>query len=152
MDGTTLFDLCVEVVLQSSNLSEKAVLHLPQRISQYLLYEACNGKNFAAVEKLVEAWPHLTLSFDFLSLPLCRQRRELSKSCLLAPEYFVVGSSNELDPCVTSIAVGVFRNVQRQIYHRSLSCTQLQVVDMSCICASIDNGKYSHLQALLLIF
>ena len=134
-----LFDLCVEVVLQSPSLSVKAALHLPQRISQYLLYEACHGKKFAAVEKLVEAWPYPTLSFDFLSFPLCRQRRESSKSCLLAPEYFNVDSNNELAPCITSIAVGVFRNVQQQI-HRD-SCSQLQVVDMSHICASVDNGE-----------
>ena len=136
-----LFDLCVEVVLHSPSLSEKAAIHLPQRISQYILHEACYGKNVAAVAKLVEAWPHPTLSFDFLSFPFCRQRRESSKSCLLAPEYFSVDSSNDFAPCITSIAVGVFRNVQRQIYHRSDSCSQLQVVDMSCICTSVDNGE-----------
>ena len=137
----TLFHLCVEEIFQSPSLSEKAALHLPLRISQYILYEACHGKNFAAVEKLVEAWPHPTLSFDFLSFPFCRQRRESSKSCLLAPEYFDVDSSNELAPCVTSITVGVFRNMQRQLYHWSDSYTQLQVVDMSCICTSVDNGE-----------
>ena len=143
-----LFDLCVEVILQSPNLCEKGVLHLPLRISQYLLREACHRKNFVAVEKLVEVWPHPTISFDFLSFPLCRQRQESSESCLLAPEYFDVGSSNELDPCVTSIAVGVFRKVQRQIYQKSTSCNQLRVVDTSRICAAVDNGEYSYLQAL----
>lgn len=136
----SLFDLCVEVILQSPSLSEKAALHLPQKISQYVLYEACHGKKFAAVEKLVEAWPHPTLSFDFLSFPLCRQRRESSKSCLLAPEYFGVDSNNELTPCITSITVGVFKNVQRQVYHSDPG-SQLQVVDMSQICAAVDNGE-----------
>ena len=136
-----LFDLCVEVILHSPSLSEKAALHLPLRISQYILHEACYSKNFIAVEKLVEAWPHSTLSFDFLSFPFCRQRRESSKNCLLAPEYFDVDSSNELAPCVTNIAMGVFRNVQRRIHLRSESCSQLQMVDMSCICASIKNGE-----------
>lgn len=152
MPWQTLFDLCVEVILRSPNLSEKAALHLPQRLSQYLLYHACHGSNFAAVEKLVEAWPHPTLSFNFLSFPFCRQRRESSKSCLLAPEYFDVDSSNELALCVASIAMGVFRNVQRCIHLGSDSCSQLQIVDMSCICASVDNGEYSHLQTRPLVF
>jgi hypothetical protein len=136
-----LFDLCVEVILHSPSLSEKAALHLPLKISQYILHEACQGENFTAVEKLVEAWPHPALSFDFLSFPFCRQRRESSKSCLLAPEYFDVDSNNKLAPCITSIAVGVFRNVQRCIHHRS--CSQLQVINMSCIYASVtvDNGE-----------
>ena len=134
----SLFNLCVEVVLQSASLSKKAALHLPLRISQYILYEACCSKNFVAVEKLVEAWPHPTLSFDFLSFPLCKRRRESSKSCLLAPEYFNVDSNDELAPCITSIAVGVFRNVQQRVY----SCNSLQVVDLSGIrTSSIDDGE-----------
>ena len=136
----SLFDLCVEVVLRSPSLSEKAALHLPRRISQYVLYEACYSKNFVAVEKLVESWPHPTLSFDFLSFPFCRQRRESSRSCLLTPEYFNIHSSDELAPCLTSITVGVFKNVQRQV-HLGGSCSHLQVVDISHIHASIDNGE-----------
>ena len=137
-----LFDLCVQVILQSPSLSERAALHLPQRIAHYILYEACHTKNFTAVEKLVEAWSHPTLSFDFLSFPFCRQRRELSRTCLLTPEYFNIYSSVELAPCITSIAVGLFNNVHQQVCcNDGKSSSHLQEVDISCIHASFDNGE-----------
>ena len=139
----TLFDRCVHVILHSPSLSEKATLYLPQKISHYVLYEACQSKKFAAVEKIVEAWPHSTLSFDFLSFPLCRQRRESSKSPLLAPEYFDVYSSVEFAPCITSIAVGLFKNLHRQICHtaRTSNHLQLQEVDISRIHTSVDSDE-----------
>ena len=100
-------------------------------------------KNLAAVEKLVETWTYPTLSLDFMSFPACKQRRESSSSCLLTLEYFNIYSSVEHAPCITSIAVGLFNNVYRRVCQRSYSYTRLQVqeVDMSCVQASLDNGK-----------
>lgn len=136
-----LFDLCVSVILQSPTLSEKAALYLPQKLSHYILYKACISKKLATVEKLVEAWTYPTLSLDFMSFPTCKQSRESSNSCLLSPEYFSIYSSVELAPCITSIAVGLFNNVYRQVCQRSYSRLQVQEVDMSCIQASLDNGE-----------
>ena len=139
----TLFDLCVHVILHSPSLSRKAALYLPQKISLCILFEACQNKNFAAVEKLVESWSHPALSFEFFSIPFCRQRRQSSKSCLLTPEYFNVYSSVEFAPCITSIAIGLFKNVQRQTSERKFCHRHLPLkeVDMSHICPSaIDDG------------
>ena len=102
------------------------------------------SKNLAAVEKLVEAWTYPILSLDFMSFPACRQRRESSSSCLLTSEYFNIYSSVEHAPCITSIAVGLFNNVYRQVCQRSYSHLQVQEVDMSCIQASLDNGESLH--------
>lgn len=144
----SLFDLCVRVVLHSPSLSEKASLHLPQTLSHYVLFEACRSKNFAAIEKLVEAWSHPNLSFDFLAFPFCRRRRELSRNCLLAPEYFDVYSSLELAPCITSVAVGLFNNVRRQVCHLDQNsggkphcCLRVEEVDISCIHTSLDDSE-----------
>lgn len=138
---TNLLDLCVSVILHSPSLSEKAPLHLPQKLSYYILYEACKNKNFVSVEKLVEAWPYPTLSLDFLSFPAVKLSLESSSRCLLTPEYFNIYSSLELAPCITSIAVGLFNNVYQQICQRSYTRPQVQEVDMSCIQASLDNGE-----------
>ena len=108
----------------------RAPLHFPQKISHYLLYEACRAGNMVAVQSLIEMWPYPNLSFDFLSNPLCRLKKEASSSCLEPHEYYGIFCTDEFALCIPSIAVGVFHNMYRCLCgHKPL----MKCVDMSDI-------------------
>ena len=111
---SSLFQSCVSCILRSLFLLRKAPLHLPQRMAHYILYEACRTENVVAVQNLTEVWPYSSLSFDFLSNPLCRCEKESSSRCLEPYEYYGVFSNDDFTRCILSIAVGTFHNV----YHR----------------------------------
>ena len=94
-----------------------------------------------AVKKLVETWPHKELNFDFLTNPLCRQRKEITCSCLEPHEYFgIVSEFHKYASCALTIAVGVFDNL---LSHVTMGTPpSLEVIDLSSIhVASEDQGE-----------
>ena len=101
-------------ILRSLFLLRKAPLYLPQRMAHYILYEACRTQNVVAVQSLTEVWPYSSLSFGFLSNPLCRCEKESSSSCIEPYEYYRIFSNDDFTRCILSIAVGIFHNA----YHR----------------------------------
>ena len=136
-----LFDKCIYEVLQTPTLSEKAAIHLPPKVCYHILHRACQSKNFSTIEKIVAAWSHPTLSFNFMSYPL---QSGPSTRCVLAPEYDNVYSGDHLSPsCVTSVAVGVFNHVYRQQVRQGGQCgiVQIQEVDISHLHVSLDDGE-----------
>jgi hypothetical protein len=90
----SLFVYCTSVVLGSPYLLERASLHLPRKISYFLLYLALESRKQLAVRKLVEKWPHTDLVLDFLSeSSLCRRHRCATSHCLEPHEYMGVFGS-----------------------------------------------------------
>lgn len=138
----SLFDSCISVILRSLNVLENSSRVLPRRISQYILFEACNARDYRAVEVLVRSWSHPDLSFDFMQNRFCRRKKELSKYCLEAHNFFNVHSSCDYTDCVSSIALGLFNNIHTCL-KENLACP-IKVVDLSKIRISEQSqGKMS---------
>ena len=138
---SSLFDSCVRCILRSPYLLGRASLFLPKKLSHYLLFLVCEEHNLLGVKKLVEAWPHKELNFDFLANPLCRQRKESSSSCLEPLEYFgIVSEFHKYASCVLTIAIGVFDNLLRHVAMGTPP--SLEVIDLSCVhVESEDQGE-----------
>lgn len=125
----TLFDDCVRVILGSADLVRKACIILPKVVSQFVLFEACNSRNHTAVEAIVRSWPHTDLSLDFMSNRYCRQRKELSKTCIEAHNYYHVLSTEDYEDCIPSIVLGLFNNLHASL--RRSDIPFLEAVDLS---------------------
>jgi len=135
----SLFECCVQCILRSLYLLRRTPLHLPQRISHYLLYEACKTRNVVAVQNLIEMWPYSNLSFDFLSNPLCRRKKEASSSCLEPHEYYGIFCTDEFAQCFLSIAVGVFHNTHHCLCGHKPTMNFVDVSDI--MVAEATHGK-----------
>ena len=136
----SLFIDCVNVILRSIDLQKKASVNLPKHITYFILFEACTSKNYAAIEAVVKSWPHSELCFNFMSTSLCRRRKELSKWCIEAHEYYNNYSTDQYADCISSIALGVFNNLYACLHGHSNSF--LEVVDLNRIrVAEFSNGK-----------
>lgn len=124
-----LFDLCVDFILQSNDLAGKAVVHLPQIHSQYLL---CLGlkrlregtlTSNSILHKLITGWPHSELSFNFRSNPLVIKRlgslqpvgHSWSFGCVEPHVYHNIHglSKSRYSSCSREIAIGLFNHVYR---------------------------------------
>ena len=119
-DVSMLFERCTAVVLGSPYLLDRASLHLPRRISYFLLYLALESRNQLAVEKLVAKWPHADLTLDFLSQQCGLIRRHIVSRphCLEPHEYTgLFGSYARYSSAdiVSSLLEGVFYNLYN--YH-----------------------------------
>lgn len=126
-----LFDVCLRSILVSPYLLSRAALHLPQKLTHYLLYRAWKSEEAFAVQKLTERWPHPHLSFDFLHTnSLLTRERLASPQCLSAEEYYepVRIKRDESITCSVILA-GLFMHV-----HRSAGTVPtLKSVDLSAI-------------------
>ena len=128
---TTLFNACIEVILNSVSVLRRASALLPKNIAELLLYEACSSKNYIAVEAVVETWPHSKLSFDFMSNTFCRQRKQLCHCCIEPHEYYNVCSTDQHSSCIPAIALGLFYNLQTSLKYTDVPV--IQEVDLSKI-------------------
>lgn len=143
---TSLFDACLDSILQCSSLSARVCEDLS--IGQYLLYSALEKLVYGErdsdimVRKLIEKWPHSQLSFDFKDNLLVRERPVLRKAtvgqlkrCLEPFEYYGLRgvSKSRYSKCASEIAVGLFNHV----YHRdrvdSEGSIRLESTDLSAI-------------------
>ena len=134
-----LFDICVDLLLSSLDMSERASRHLPKKFTQYLLSIAMErlrrgelNSDFT-IHKLIEKWPHEQLSFNFKSNPLARNRprsRQEYRGCMPHEYYGLRGlSKSRLTVCSKDVAIGLFNHV----YHsdREGGYQSLQSVDLS---------------------
>ena len=141
----SLFNSCISVILGSPELMSKSSRCLPKRIAQYILFGACMAKDYRAVEVIVRHWSHPELSFDFMKNTLCRHKKELSRCCIEAHNYFNVHSTSYCADCVPSISLGLFNNLQTCLKNNRYP--SIRVVDLSKIRvmeSSKGNGsKYS---------
>lgn len=130
-ENWSLFDSCIAVIVGSVDLLRKGSMILPKNIAQYILFEACNAKNFTAVEAVVGSWPHSELSFDFMLNKFCRRCKELSKSCYEAHDYYNAHSTDHYADCIPSIALGLFNNLHTNLKQTDTSL--IKKVDLSKI-------------------
>lgn len=124
-----LFDLCVESILESSEVSGKAVVHLPHVYAQYILCLALKrlkeGKlpSNSILHKLITCWPHSELSFNFRSNPLVVKKLgslqpvsyTWSFGCIEPHVYYNIRgvSKSRYSTCSREIAVGLFNQAYR---------------------------------------
>ena len=125
-----LFDLCVDLILQSPSLLGKAAAYLPITLSRNLLLKAYERGNCLAVEKFVEAWPHRTLAIPAQgsSGSGCPEPHQYSKA-------FIIGTTSV---CALSIAVGLFYKLFHLPDERFLLLSE---VDLTGIQLSDDEGQ-----------
>lgn len=107
----SLFECCVTTLFKSTELLRKASMYLPKALAQYILFEACRSRNYAAIEAIVKAWSYPELSFDFMSNSFCRRKEELSELCIEPHSYYNIYSSNKYEDCISSIALGLFNQL-----------------------------------------
>lgn len=138
-----LFDICVELILQSNEAACKAVIHLPQTHAQYLL---CLGlkrlregtlSNSSILHKLITGWPHSKLSFNFRSNPLVIKNlgslqpvgHSWSFGCVEPHVYYKICgiSKSRYSSCAREIGIGLFNHV----YCQGSGRIQLLDVDLS---------------------
>jgi hypothetical protein len=144
-DPQKLFDLCVELILESYQLAGKAVIHLPHGHAQYLLCLALKRQregrlsDSSILHKLITSWPYAELSFNFRLNPLVIKNlgslqpvgHPWTFGCVEPHVYYnICGlSKSRYSSCAREISIGLFNHVYR--LNQDGSTPRMKIVDLS---------------------
>lgn len=142
---STLYEICVENILKTTALAERAAVTLPYDQIHYILYLALkrlvNGepKSYMMIHKIISKWAHTKLLFSFQTDPLLQKYQKSAfswRTCCLPPHvYYGINGiiKSKFDLCARDIAIGLFNYVYHLDLKDSENTSTLEIVDLSDI-------------------